>query len=155
MGNSSYFRFDDDDMTKYIYILSIITTEMGKLKTYCLIYCIMGNGENMLNLTHMAIQDISRPQYYIWQCEFLWALLFYIKRIDANFPFLRLLQERLEMGWHKQSKLSYWIHLKCVSSTSVLFITILCNKSLLYTSYWFPQCTQALVWYPYSIYGLR
>ena len=32
MGNSSYFRFDDDNKTKYN-ILSIITKEMGKLKT--------------------------------------------------------------------------------------------------------------------------
>ena len=58
MGNSSCFRFDDDDdddddyKTKYIYILSIITTEMGKLKTYSPTYFIMENGENMLNLTH-------------------------------------------------------------------------------------------------------
>ena len=35
-----------------IYILSIITREMGKLKTYSPTYCIMDNGENMLNLTH-------------------------------------------------------------------------------------------------------
>ena len=35
-----------------IYILSIITTEMGKLKTYSPTYCIIDNGENMLNLTH-------------------------------------------------------------------------------------------------------
>ena len=35
-----------------IYILSIIITEMGKLKTYSPTYCIMDNGENMLNLTH-------------------------------------------------------------------------------------------------------
>ena len=34
MGDSSYFRFDDDNKTKYIYIISIITREMGKLKTY-------------------------------------------------------------------------------------------------------------------------
>ena len=33
-------------------ILSIITTEMGKLKTYSPTYYIMDNGENMLNLTH-------------------------------------------------------------------------------------------------------
>ena len=36
-----------------IYILSIITTEMGKLKTYSPTYCIMDNGQNMLNLTHI------------------------------------------------------------------------------------------------------
>ena len=35
-----------------IYILSIITREMGKLKTHSPTYCIMDNGENMLNLTH-------------------------------------------------------------------------------------------------------
>ena len=35
-----------------IYNLSIITTEMGKLKTYSPTYCIMDNGDNMLNLTH-------------------------------------------------------------------------------------------------------
>ena len=35
-----------------IYILSIIATEMGKLKTYSPTYCIMDIGDNMLNLTH-------------------------------------------------------------------------------------------------------
>ena len=35
-----------------IYIISIITREMGKLKTNSPTYCIMDNGENMLNLTH-------------------------------------------------------------------------------------------------------
>ena len=35
-----------------IYILAIITREMGKLKTYSPTYCVMDNGENMLNLTH-------------------------------------------------------------------------------------------------------
>ena len=35
-----------------IYILWIITRGMGKLKTYSTTYCIMDNGENMLNLTH-------------------------------------------------------------------------------------------------------
>ena len=35
-----------------VYIISIITREMGKLETYSPIYCIMDNGENMLNLTH-------------------------------------------------------------------------------------------------------
>ena len=31
MGNSSYFRFDDDNKTKYIYFLNH-EKEMGKLK---------------------------------------------------------------------------------------------------------------------------
>ena len=35
-----------------IYILSIITRESGKLKTYSPTYSKMDNGENMLNLTH-------------------------------------------------------------------------------------------------------
>ena len=35
-----------------MYIISIITREMGKLKTYSPTYCKMDNGENMLNLTH-------------------------------------------------------------------------------------------------------
>ena len=35
-----------------IYILSIITKEMGKLKTHSPTYCIMDNWENILNLTH-------------------------------------------------------------------------------------------------------
>ena len=38
MDNSSYFRFDDDDKTKYI--LSIITKEIGKLKTHSPIYIV-------------------------------------------------------------------------------------------------------------------
>ena len=43
MDNSSYFRFDYDNKTKYIYIyiLSNITRGMGKLKTCRPIYCIM------------------------------------------------------------------------------------------------------------------
>ena len=36
-----------------IYILSIITKGMGKLKTHSPTYCIMDNWENMLNLTRM------------------------------------------------------------------------------------------------------
>ena len=62
MDNSSYFRFDDDNKTKQ-YILSTITTELGKLKTYSPIYWIMDNYENMLNLTHtldkIYLADIS------------------------------------------------------------------------------------------------
>ena len=55
MDENSYLRFDDDNKTKYIiyiYILSIITRETGKLKTHSPIYCIMDNWENMLNLTY-------------------------------------------------------------------------------------------------------
>ena len=55
MGNSSYFRFDDDNKTKYIYSLNH-HKGVGKLKThsptYCIMDCIMDHLENMLNLTH-------------------------------------------------------------------------------------------------------
>ena len=46
------------------YILSIITKEMGKLKTHSPTYCVMDNWENMFNLTHST--------KYIWQafCKF-------------------------------------------------------------------------------------
>ena len=53
MGNSSYFRFDDENKT-------IMTKEMGKLKTHSPTYCIMDNWENMFNLTHTLDK-------YIWQ----------------------------------------------------------------------------------------
>ena len=43
-------------ITQSIYILSITTREMGKLKTYSPTYCIMDNKENMLNLTHTLDQ---------------------------------------------------------------------------------------------------
>ena len=49
-----------------IYVLSIITREMGKLKTHSLTYCIMDNWENMLNLTH------SRK--YIWQAFYKFSV---------------------------------------------------------------------------------
>ena len=39
-------------ISQSIYILSNITREKGKLKTYSPPYCIMETGENMLNLTH-------------------------------------------------------------------------------------------------------
>ena len=55
MGNSSYFRLGYDNKTSiyiYIYIISIITKEMGKLKAHSPTYCIMDNWENMLNLSH-------------------------------------------------------------------------------------------------------
>ena len=52
MGNSSYFRFDDDNKTKYIYILPIATREMGKLKTHSPTYFVMDNWENVPYLTH-------------------------------------------------------------------------------------------------------
>ena len=88
MGNSSYFRFDDDNMTKciYIYILSIITRGVGKLKThsptYCMIDCIMDNWENMFNLTHILDKIYTTGQKFrmfgkhngysrIWHFNFL------------------------------------------------------------------------------------
>ena len=50
MGNSSFFRFGDDNKTKHIYSPNF-TRYMGKLKTYSPTYYIMDNGENMLNYT--------------------------------------------------------------------------------------------------------
>ena len=62
MDNTSYFWFDDDNKTKQ-YILSIVTRELGKLKTYSPIYWMMDNEENLLNLTHtldkIYLADIS------------------------------------------------------------------------------------------------
>ena len=43
-----------------IYILSIITREMGKLKTHSLTYCIMDNWENMPYLTKWCITQHLR-----------------------------------------------------------------------------------------------
>ena len=51
MGDSPYFRFDDDNKTKYIYYLNHYKA-MGKLKTYSLTYCTMDNWEKMPDLTH-------------------------------------------------------------------------------------------------------
>ena len=47
-----------------IYTLSIITREMDKLKTYSPTYCIMDNGENMLNLTH-TLDNIFHDRHFI------------------------------------------------------------------------------------------
>ena len=58
MGNSSYFRFDYDNNTKYIYSLNH-HKEMGKLKTHGPTYCIIDNWEKMRYLAHLM--------KYIWQ----------------------------------------------------------------------------------------
>ena len=42
MDNSSYYQFDDDNKKKQ-YIISTISRELGKLKTYSPIYWIMDN----------------------------------------------------------------------------------------------------------------
>ena len=46
-----------------IYILSIITRGMGKLKTHSPTYCIMDNGENILNFTHTLAKHIWQAFY--------------------------------------------------------------------------------------------
>ena len=46
-----------------VYILSIITRGKGKLKTYSPTYCIMDNGENMLNLTYTLDKNISDKHF--------------------------------------------------------------------------------------------
>ena len=71
-------------ITQSIYILSIVTRVMGKLKTYSPTYCIMDNGENMLNLTH-TLDKIYLDMHFIsamssdkfaqwWQVQFIDAL---------------------------------------------------------------------------------
>ena len=49
-----------------IYLLSIITGEMGK--THSPIYCMMDNWENMLNLTHTLDKNISDRHFIKVQC---------------------------------------------------------------------------------------
>ena len=51
MGNSSYFWFDYDNKTKFIYYLNH-HKEMGKLKTHSPTYYIMDNWENIPYRTH-------------------------------------------------------------------------------------------------------
>ena len=51
-----------------LYILSISTTEMGKLKTYSPTYCIMNNGENMLLFTHTLDKIYLTDILYV-QCH--------------------------------------------------------------------------------------
>ena len=48
MSNSSYFRFDDDDKTTYIYSLNH-HKELGKPKTHSSTYCIIDNYQNELS----------------------------------------------------------------------------------------------------------
>ena len=52
MVNDSYFRFDDDNKIYKVHILTIITGELGKLKTHSPIYWIKDDWENCLNLRH-------------------------------------------------------------------------------------------------------
>ena len=49
-----------------IYILSIITREMGKLKTHSPTYCMMDNWEDMLNLTQTLKKYIWQAFYKLW-----------------------------------------------------------------------------------------
>ena len=76
-----------------IYILSIITTEMGKLKTYSPTYCIMDNGENKLNLTHTLGKNIwqafclgnnAETKLHWWVPKAIHILGFHIYLIDVH-----------------------------------------------------------------------
>ena len=58
----------------YIYIFSIITTEMSKLKTYSPTYCIMDNRENLLNLTH-STNDIWQEFYKFNAFRYVCAMM--------------------------------------------------------------------------------
>ena len=50
-------------ISQSIYIISIITREIGKLKTHSPTYCIMDSGENMPYLTHTLDKNISETFY--------------------------------------------------------------------------------------------
>ena len=50
-----------------IYIISIITRKMGKLKTHSPIYCMIYNWENMLYLTHLYLTSpMSSDRFAQW-----------------------------------------------------------------------------------------
>ena len=66
MGNSSYFQFDDDNKTKFIYSLNH-HKEMGKLKMHSPMHCIMDNWKNMLYLTHTLDKKYLRGILWV-QC---------------------------------------------------------------------------------------
>ena len=51
-------------MRQGVYILSIITRGIGKLKTHSPIYCLMDKWENMLNLTH-TLDKIESDRHFI------------------------------------------------------------------------------------------
>ena len=78
MGNSSYFRFDGDNKTKY-YILSIITKEMGKLKTHSLTACIMDNWEKMPNLTRTLNNAMTSQITDAWKLRFMQVMTTVLK----------------------------------------------------------------------------
>ena len=69
MINDSYNRFDDDDDDDTIneYVPTIITSELGKLKTHSPIYWSRYDGDNWLNLTHtldsIYLTSILEVQY--------------------------------------------------------------------------------------------
>ena len=52
-------------ISQSIYILSIITKEIGKLKTHSPIYCIMDNWENMRNLTRTLTYRICEITFIL------------------------------------------------------------------------------------------
>ena len=66
-------------------ILSIITREMGKLKTHSSIYCIMDKWKNMLNLTHMT--KCNHGMIDFTKCiEWEFLSFLYSQRIDYHYP---------------------------------------------------------------------
>ena len=65
-----------------IYILSIITKEMGKLKTHNPTYCIMDNWENMLNLTLKKLYGDSKLSMIQFACTYSSRLMIWNVRIS-------------------------------------------------------------------------
>ena len=65
MGNNSDVRFDDNDKTKYIYlyIRTILTRKIGKLKTQSPTYRLKDNLENMFILLTHSTKYISQAVY--------------------------------------------------------------------------------------------
>ena len=65
MAIRPYFRFDDDNMIKYMY--SHIIRWMWKVNTQSPIYCMKDNWENWLNLRHtrnkMYLTSVLEVQY--------------------------------------------------------------------------------------------
>ena len=81
-----------------IYILSIITREMGKLKTHSPTYSIMDNWENMLNLTH-TVDKIYDIGYVVVRPNML-------TRIKGFAPYYILL--KVFFNWEHVMEMSTW-----------------------------------------------
>ena len=97
MDNRSYFRFDDDNKTKYIFSQSS-QVKMGKLKTHSPMYCIMDISHKITGLVQERRNSIAKalelhlscinPSRY--SCCFV-VLCFVVIMFCYVFVFLKLL----------------------------------------------------------------